>query len=90
MPIVTIGCGFCSYTCGLSFVFHSKEWILDFGYAYHMGPNKDLFFNFEELDFGTVFISNGHVYDILGIGKIRFCMINPLLICLMFGISRRA
>ena len=67
---------------GSSFVFHSKEWILDSCCTYCMCPNKDLFSSFEELEFGIVFMGNGHSCETLGIGKIRFCMI-----CLMFGMS---
>ena len=29
-------------------------------------------------------MGNGHACEILGIGKIRFCMMDPPLICLMF------
>ena len=71
---------------GLSFVCHSKEWILDYGCTYHTCHNRDLFYSFEELNCGIVF--NGHACEILGIGKIKFCMMDPLSICLMFGMSQ--
>ena len=50
---------------GLSFVYHSKELILNSGCTYHLCPNRDLFFNSEQLNFDTVFRGSGHAYKTL-------------------------
>eukprot|EP00268_Persea_americana_P012188 TRINITY_DN15115_c1_g1_i1.p1 TRINITY_DN15115_c1_g1~~TRINITY_DN15115_c1_g1_i1.p1 ORF type:complete len:252 (+),score=38.81 TRINITY_DN15115_c1_g1_i1:1859-2614(+) len=55
-------------------VCHSDEWILDSGCTYHMCPNREWFFIFQELDGGTVLIGNDSACKSKGIGKIYLKM----------------
>ena len=47
------------------------EWILDSGCTYHMCAYKKWFFNFEEVDGGTVYMGSGDVSYITRMGSIR-------------------
>lgn len=47
-----------------------NEWILDMVYTYHMYPNKEWFFNFEEVDSGAVYMGGGDISYIIGMGSI--------------------
>ena len=44
---------------------------LDSGCTYHMCPHKELFFKFEEVDGGIVYMGSGDVSYITGMGSIR-------------------
>ena len=57
-------------TC-LSFVCHSKEWIMDSASTFHICPNRELFYYIEELEGGLVYMGNDQTCEILGIGKIK-------------------
>ena len=57
-------------TC-LSFVCHSKEWIMDSASTFHICPNRELFYYLEELEGGLVYMGNDQTCEILGIGKIK-------------------
>ena len=47
------------------------EWILDMSCTYHMYPLKEWFFNFEEVDSGTIYMGSGDVTYITGISSIQ-------------------
>ncbi|CAL2262889.1 unnamed protein product [Prunus armeniaca] len=53
---------------------HSKEWILDLGYTYHMCPIREWFSSFEELDGGVVLMGNNNACKTQGICKIYLKM----------------
>ena len=47
------------------------EWILDSGCTYHMCPHKELFFKFEKVDGGVIYMGSGDVSYITRMGSIR-------------------
>ena len=47
------------------------EWILDLCCTYHMCPYKEWFFNFEEVDGGSIYMGSGVVIYITRMGLIR-------------------
>ncbi|WZZ77670.1 hypothetical protein YC2023_098242 [Brassica napus] len=48
-----------------------KWWIMDSGYSYHSTPDKEVLFDFKELDGGKVLMANNTYSNIKGIGKVR-------------------
>ena len=49
-----------------------QEWVLDSGCTFHMCPNKDLFYEFEEKVGGTVLLGDNKSCTIEGIGSVMF------------------
>lgn len=52
-----------------------KEWVLVSGCTFHITPEKDLLFDFKEIDGGKVLMGNNTHSEVKGIGKLK--IINP-------------
>ena len=50
------------------------EWILDSGCTYHMCPDKEWFFKFEELNGGVIYMSNDESCKTAGVGSCLYKM----------------
>lgn len=51
------------------------QWVLDSGCTFHITPDKDALFDFEEVDGGKVLMGNNTYSEVTGIGKLK--IINP-------------
>ena len=56
----------------------SDEWIMNSGYTYHMCPNREWYSSIKMLAEGSVFMGNDHAYKTLGIGKVRYLIVQRL------------
>src|SRR5690606_25529506 len=57
-------------------VHDSKEqWVLDSGCTFHITPDKDVLFDFVEVDGGKVLMGNNTYSEVKGMGKIK--IVNP-------------
>jgi len=50
---------------------YSGAWLLDSGCSHHMCPNRDWFFDFQELDRGVVYTANDTPCETTGVGTIH-------------------
>lgn len=48
-----------------------KEWVLDSGCTFHITPDKDVLFDFKEVDGGKVLMGNNTHSEVKGIGKLK-------------------
>ena len=47
------------------------EWVLDYGYTYHIHPHRDWFSAYEPLDFGVILMGNDIQCSVAGIGIVQ-------------------
>lgn len=50
---------------------NQNEWILDSGFSFHITPQRDVLFDFKEMNREKVLMANNTQCNIKGIGKIR-------------------
>lgn len=52
-----------------------EAWILDFGFSYHMTPNREWFTTYMSDNFGNVYMGNDKVCVVVGMRQVQIAML---------------
>ena len=52
------------------------DWVLDSGVSFHNTPHQEIIQNYAAGDFGKVYLADGLVLDVVGLGNVRISLPN--------------
>uniref|UniRef100_A0A7N2R0F3 Integrase catalytic domain-containing protein n=1 Tax=Quercus lobata TaxID=97700 RepID=A0A7N2R0F3_QUELO len=64
------------WNCGKAVDSLLDDWVLDSGVSFHTTPHREIIQNYVAGDFGKVYLADGSVLDVVGMGNVRILLPN--------------